>query len=52
MWSCVLKRSSVVPRNYEQKEYWLSVLELLATLKEELEAQDLLSKELAEEHIG
>lgn len=51
-WICISERSSIIPRNYEQRQYWLPVFELLAKLKELLEEQNLLTKELVNEHTG
>lgn len=32
-WACVTERSAVVPRNYDDRRYWLQVMELIMKLK-------------------
>ncbi|KAG2210454.1 hypothetical protein INT47_002396 [Mucor saturninus] len=47
-WACATERSAVVPRNWDDRRYWLQVMELIMKLK----SQNKVINDLIDESIG
>ncbi|ORX43887.1 hypothetical protein DM01DRAFT_1329489 [Hesseltinella vesiculosa] len=51
-WACLVERSALVPRRWDERKHWLQVFELLAKMKCILEEQDAVTEALNNEQTG
>ncbi|KAI8373758.1 hypothetical protein BD560DRAFT_434116 [Blakeslea trispora] len=51
-WAFIEQRTALVPRDWEDRMYWIKVVELLMKLSELLTEQEEVTEKLKMEHVG
>lgn len=51
-WAFIEQRSALIPRDWEDRMYWVKVVELLMKLNELLTEQEKVTQKLKKEHVG